>query len=502
MKNNRGEGIHPRTRYKWAKQPNGKITIFDVPIFAPFRREYTKESGEVVTEEITAEDFPSICREFETEKRTGHYPRVQIGHQDDYSAVNSPGVGYLDNLHVQDDMLWADLVEMKPSCHVQLLEGEIPYRSVGFNPARGEHGVIENLALLESRTPYFRLPMMFLEKLPLKATSQQISAFESRGVILKFQEDKQLFKKKKQVGDSEVLPPEVPSEEEEFEENLDEVVDDVDIDDVDDVEEETEPSMSDCMDRLDLVLKNVDMLSSRIAGIEKFIFEEDEDESEDEEPEDFEGGDLPEDEKNAVDSNDPAPIAFRSQEKTMKFSSEAGKAISATLQEMRKFQQEQAKNMDKRLAAIEGARQTTKHERRLKMICDANSQIDFESHRSQLLKFNAKGREHFLDYVEVSAQRHDEHPATASLRTFRADQKPAAGADYMQAFADKPVQLRKVATQAQGEYRETVNQFNESKARNFQTLHPTEKGFVEYCVNMEEEMGLGFFASNIASKKK
>lgn len=197
----RGQGLEYTKKYKWVKQPNGRYTIFDVPIFATFQDE---KRGEV-----TDQDLADVIKNFQYDKLENYrYPRVHIGHHNDNE--NRVGAGYMDNCHLQKDTIYADLVEITPEIfNIWWNKKKFPYVSAEYHPEKKK---ILSLALLESQSPFFSFPLIDLDTkqatvsnfsfgfpaLILQENPEQINNFQvvqaawaCRDVVIKFQENYQ-----------------------------------------------------------------------------------------------------------------------------------------------------------------------------------------------------------------------------------------------------------------------------------------------------------------------
>lgn len=149
----KGKGIKPQVEYKWSKQPNGLFTIFDVPIFSEYKGDDERPS-------FSKEGLVELVMGFEKWKEVGFFPRIFVGHHDD-GVKNQRSVGFLDNLTERGGTIFADLVEIPWKIIQEIKKNKYPYRSVELDL---DEFLIEGLALLESRPPYFKYPILFLEE--------------------------------------------------------------------------------------------------------------------------------------------------------------------------------------------------------------------------------------------------------------------------------------------------------------------------------------------------
>lgn len=149
----RGQGLENTQDRRWVKQPNGRYTILDVPIFGEFQDE---KRGQV-----TMQDLEEVIKNFQVDKQENYrYPRIHIGHHE--GNENRQGAGYLDEIHIKNGVVYADLVEVTPEVFQAIHERmKYPYVSAEYQPDRKK---ILSLALLESQTPFFSFPLLKLEE--------------------------------------------------------------------------------------------------------------------------------------------------------------------------------------------------------------------------------------------------------------------------------------------------------------------------------------------------
>ena len=172
----RGNGITPLKKYQWAKQSNGKYSIFDVEVFRPFEREVAEKEFK-----LTPLEAPQVVNNFQKEKSEGVYRRVHLEHQPE-GVKNAEGFGYIDNLRWDEskEMFFADLVEIEPEYFEQFQQGDLPYRSVEFDfPTK----TITGLAVLPSRPSYFNFPNLFLAKSEANVNDLQYFQAERRNIL-------------------------------------------------------------------------------------------------------------------------------------------------------------------------------------------------------------------------------------------------------------------------------------------------------------------------------
>ncbi len=107
---------------------NGRYTILNVPIFGEFQDE---KRGQV-----TMQDLEEVIRNFQViSKKTIdiHESILDITKGDE----NSPGAGYLDDVHIENGVVYADLVEVTPEVFQAIHEKmKYPYVSAEYQPDR------------------------------------------------------------------------------------------------------------------------------------------------------------------------------------------------------------------------------------------------------------------------------------------------------------------------------------------------------------------------------
>ena len=133
-------------KYGWVEQPNGRFSIFNVPIFKLYK---DKKKGE-----LTKNDAKEVIKNAQEAAKLGKFPSLHIGHHQLGSAANTPGAGYLDNISFSeaDDTFYADFVELYPEVFQQIKNLLYPERSVEYLTDQKK---IKGLALLESQPGYF-----------------------------------------------------------------------------------------------------------------------------------------------------------------------------------------------------------------------------------------------------------------------------------------------------------------------------------------------------------
>lgn len=148
--------------YKAVLEKDGTYTIHDVEIFLPYADE------KIDPPVMNADDLNLFVINHENQKAQAakkfgankkYLPRVHISHHEDGGTENNEGAGFLDNLRVNNEILYADLVKVPAEVVDAIGKGKYPYRSVEFVGDMPDVRII-GLALLESREPYHKLPML------------------------------------------------------------------------------------------------------------------------------------------------------------------------------------------------------------------------------------------------------------------------------------------------------------------------------------------------------
>lgn len=191
----RGHGLPEREEYCWTVQPNGKITIFSVPIFKSYRREkqYIDQDGNkrVAVDEVTKEEIFEIEEESKRLRDLGKYPRTHIGHHQQGGTESLEPGGYCDCFHALieehdgEAWLYSDLIEIPREIFDLILDDKLPYRSAEYIPSKRK---IKGLALLPSREPFFHdlgiLNAKTLCKEPMTLKEEEARCFQNRSHYL------------------------------------------------------------------------------------------------------------------------------------------------------------------------------------------------------------------------------------------------------------------------------------------------------------------------------
>lgn len=371
----KGLGLENVKRFSWVEQPNGRYTIFSVPIFKVFRDE---KRGEV-----SLPDLQDVVIHFEEDKGQNlRYPRIHIGHHE--SLENRPGAGYLDNFFIDGDTLFSDLVEIPGEIFQEIRNNlRYPYVSAEYNADKKK---INSIALLESQTPFFQeFPLLTLANEPeiIQKYQECLEYWDERhDRIIKFQEREAYMAENEESKNDENEAP-MPEKDQMVEKPDEEYK---------------------CQLDADLGAK-LDRLLSLVEEIHSWEQEEHEgqmgmkEEAVPSEP-------MPEEEN---DMNNPNSVAFQAQ------FSKFAKGIEKTVKEI-----------SHRIFALEAEKASVGTENSLKKFCQERG-LDFQRYLPMLRKFSSVAdRETFLETLKmttIATQVPGKHPASGMVNKFAA-QRP------------------------------------------------------------------------------
>ena len=422
----RGQGVDPKVLYQWAEQPNGRYTIFDVPILKPFRREL-RNGVEVV---VAEKDFPQIARKFDLDrKEEGYYPRVHLGHQDLCSPVNAEAIGFLDNMYSQGDMLFADLVEIDAEIFKKI--EKYPYRSVEFN---AETGKIDTLALLESRSPYIMLPLLILAPAPTEVEKEEtILSFGRRTAALI------------QLG-ATAMAEKIDKIDEEKDEKKEIVQQEV---------VESDEHASDEMSKLDGLASNMEKLLGLMGKIAEKLFVE---------------AEVEEGDGEAPAAVPPQSIAQQSADYTH---------ITAMMQK-------QDATIAQLSAQLQAKQVADSYEEELVNLANSNPTINLGASKRVLASLSSDAdRKVYMDSLSegcVHFQKHIVSSIASDVKFMKDDISKAVES----VGVDASPEMLQFARQAQRDYRDTLGQPNKKEAQQFATIWPSEEGFVKAMLQQEQ----------------
>ena len=160
-------------KYKWAYTTEGKIAIFNVPIFALFD---DPERG-VFSEENAA----AVLKNNYEEINNGHYRRIHREHHDGITGSREP-VGFLGKFRLVDSVIYADFLHVD-RWHIQTFQNaELPYVSVEFGTEDPVIGRVKitSAALMASEPPFFPFPIIAIEENPITPTEEQVREFKEQ----------------------------------------------------------------------------------------------------------------------------------------------------------------------------------------------------------------------------------------------------------------------------------------------------------------------------------
>lgn len=484
----RGQGLEHTQEYQWLKQPNGRYTVFDVPIFAMFQDE---KRGEV-----NQQDLSAVIHNFQDDKlKNFRYPRIHIGHHE--GNENRPGAGYLDNMRLQNETVFADLVEVTPEVFQAIRNKmKFPYVSAEYHPEKQK---ILSLALLESQSPYFSFPLLKLEDrqttaanfdfgfpaLRLQASPEDISHFQDaqaawacRDTVLRFQEnfqgcpcmddqEKDKDKKTETEGASPSNEVKEPMTEEAPKQYKcqDDIV-----------------GMGDMMKRL---LAKVEQIfaweqAEHEGGMENELGEEGIEEpaksvSEEQSEEEFSANENP------LTPSKPMKGLDNPMKKPSSVAYQADRALLAAMQDINKSNRSlltRVENMEKMITGIQTQQKYSMEEKNLQQFCDEHG-LDFQEQSEVCKQFSSeKDRKAYMDAI-VSSGVAPRHPASrVAQKALLADSEKM----IVQNFQHDDPATHKRAREALQFYNKVVNFGSEDEVSFFQGLWSDKPDrFVSYC---------------------
>lgn len=485
----RGQGLENTQDRAWVKQPNGRYTIFNVPIFGEFQDE---KRGQV-----TMQDLEEVVKNFQADKQDNYrYPRIHIGHHE--GNENRPGAGYLDSFRVENGVVYADLVEVTPEVFQAIrAKMKYPYVSAEYHPDRKK---ILSLALLESQAPFFSFPLLKLEEtqrvpammfnfgfpeLRLQGNPEDIERFTDKqaawacrwDTIMKFQENYQ-----EGCGCME-----------DSEEKKDSKIDTNPPSETKEPMIEEAPKEYKCQD--DMVGMK-DMIARMLAKVEKiYAWEEEEHEGgmSDEMGMD-EGQEMPEMNPEEQPNNDFSATEtpsepMKGEENPMKKPSSVAYHMTP---EVWKFMQEQAAMtralikksdaLDKKVAVLEGRQNFSSDEQKLKSLCDTHG-LSFQEQSTVLRKFSSsQDRANYLGSLAMLKPM-ERHPAGA-INLPAQSQMMTSEDKVLQKYQDRDSQQKQIAQEAYAKYRDVVSKETPENVKKFQKAWGNVERFVDYAVQM------------------
>jgi len=465
----RGKGIEVKIKYKYIEQPNGRFTILDVPIFSAFSRE--KEDGSIVKAEI--KDLKKAIQLFNLRKEKGYYPTIHRLHQDLESNEEREHLGYLDNLNLKDGLVYGDLVEISEETINEIKNYKLGNRSPEYIPDEPE---IVSLALLESKPPHNKFPLLVLEDSPTFLEKESIN-FMFQGRIEQFNERSKNMAKKKDQGckaDAIQLEEEYEDLEEtiEDEENKEQFADEDIAADPQNVKDEEDSMQEDiAIDKqiVTILKKQGVILENIAAGCERLGKFLDVMESEDE----YEGE---EDEEQLSEDIEEEDLENEEEDEEMedkKLSSD--KASSVALSQQFKYMNKAILQLNDELKDIKKERKINQFNQQLRSLCDANPSISFSAEKRHMEQLSdSRSKMAHLNYLKTNAER------------FSANGTPRriAGSVNIEQFSNESPRVQAVARQAKIDYRDSVNQRDIAAAQQFKQTWKSEKSYVEKMVQL------------------
>lgn len=436
----RGTGITLNQKYSWCQQPNGKYTIFNVPIFSTYEK-----TGDKIDEKITIKDLEKIIENFKIERDKGYYPPIFINHQSKGSE-NADKVGFANALHLEDGVILADFTEFNQCIKEEIEKINFPSRSVEFDP---ENKIITGVALLKSRRPFFKFPLLSLTEAPV----------ELGGIKTQYQEQNiKIFKESKRMGFFSVKPEESQEKQSQEKPKLEKK---------EEPKLEKEEMEETPQEEVQEGTKLDQILSAIMQVLAKLVPSEEQ---------------LP--------AEKPELIALGGsnfEDKSMKLK-DIQKIIQLENSKLRKEFQEERKKFETQISELSQMKATSIWEDRLRGMCEVTGE-DFESNQKFFASFESdKDRQKFLDYMEVQSQTYPESSATR----FAASVGNAPDSEEFKKYEANSPRVKSVLKKAQKDYKLTAGQRNESKGKAFLKRFPSEEYFLDYVAKYEEKEA-GFY---------
>jgi len=425
----RGEGIDSVVIYKYIKQPNGNYTILDVPVFAPITRIRKNAAGEEIKMVATLDDLQKAIAQFEERKSRGYYPSIHKLHQDWTSNDERQSLGYLDNIYLADGIMFTDLTEITKDTLATIKQKQLCNRSLEYI---FEENDIVSLALLASKPPHFKFPLLILgDKAENEDTEEFSVAAFSEGIGNRVEQFQQRSKNLNSISEGK---------------NVDEPIKEVEVKDpVENLKEEAKKD-----DKLDAqvlaLVKEQGITLKAIADILAKLTSKDAPVQASEE--------IKRDESKVLSSDNPSSVAFAQQFSQMT---------------------NMLNSMKNEIGTIKNERSINQFHQELKNMCEANPAINYESEKKFLEQFSDdKSKKAHLEYVKVASN------------NFLASTVPGRllkGIDIEQ-FSQESADIQAVARQAKKDWRDTTAQFDIAAAQQFSQFWKDEETYVKNMVHL------------------
>ena len=396
----------------WSKLENGKYAIFNVDIFQTFKDESRGEVNEKTAKEV--------IKNFEQDKKTGYYPRLHLGHHAP-GYENQPGVGYIDNLKFKSGTFFADFVELDQEFFEKVKEGnKYPYRSTEFDPKDNR---ILSVAILESRPPYFKFPILAVEENP-KLQFQMMFSLDEKGQKMAEEEKK------------EAPPKDAPQEPQKAQEAP---------------QAPQDPLMA-CMQEIKTMLASLLQLEQKEQAMQPAATQAQE------------GITVP-----------AKPTKEIATEVALEESIKKPNSVAYQSPEAQKFEKE----IQKLRGEIEALKTQGTHESRLKVLCDGRK-LNFQHHSKVLGMFQDEtAKANYLTMLETENVPAVDVPVNQFQAKF-----PIQG--IIDKFQSESPDLQNLAKKVYQDYCDTVNQSDKKAADLFQSIWPNVDKFVSHVVETEK----------------
>lgn len=175
----------PGGRYNYSANGDGTYNVLDVPIIAEIPAGAFPHPVNAVP--IDAKWHAAALAKSRAREKDGHLGAVHMHHHDT-AEVQSCGllqlahVGEIEYEGKKQSALFANLLRVPKQIIDMIGKGGLPYRSI--EGAKWEDEEITSLALMPTKTPYFRLPMLLLGKEVTGMTSPfSLSTFRDQPAV-------------------------------------------------------------------------------------------------------------------------------------------------------------------------------------------------------------------------------------------------------------------------------------------------------------------------------
>jgi hypothetical protein len=173
--------------YTATKNKDGKWTIQDVPIFAE-----VSDANSQIGKKVSAKILQKLVDRAQMRAKENYYPPLHINHHGENKEVIQVGFFLPKSVDImtyegkETSVILADLINIEDSAYQLIKQAKFPYRSVELYGLDNDEAEITSLALLEHETPFFRLPLLTIQK-EIDESEKQISLSEDSKLVRAYQ---------------------------------------------------------------------------------------------------------------------------------------------------------------------------------------------------------------------------------------------------------------------------------------------------------------------------